>query len=154
VMSYLTSSEGMTAAQFDHMVNHESGLLGVSECSSDMRDLLAREENDMRAAEAVALFCYQVKKWFGAFAAALGGLDTLVFSAGIGERSAAIRARICEGLGFLGIELDDARNKANGAVISTDTGRITVRIIPTDEELMIARSVCRVLGLHMQERNA
>ena len=153
VMSFLTSSEGMTAAQFDHMVNHESGLLGVSELSSDMRDLLAREDNDMRAAEAVGLFCYQVKKWLGAFAAALGGLDTLVFSAGIGERSAAIRARICEGLGVLGIELDDERNQANEAVISTDTGRVVVRIIPTDEELMIARSVCRVLGLQMQERN-
>ena len=151
VMSFLTSFEGMTAAQFDHMVNHESGLLGVSELSSDMRDLLASEDKDPRAAEAVALFCYQAKKWLGAFAAALGGLDTLVFSAGIGERSAPIRSRICDRLDFLGIELDDARNQGNEAVISTDTSRVTVRIIPTDEELMIARSVSRVLGLATPE---
>jgi acetate kinase len=112
-----------------------------------MRDLLAREADDVRAAEAVALFCYQAKKWVGAFAAALGGLDTLVFSAGVGERSALIRARICDGLGFLGLELHDARNAAQAPVISTDDSRVTVRVIPTDEELMIARSVSRVLGL-------
>ena len=147
VVSFLAHTEQMTASQFHEMVNHQSGLLGVSEISSDMRDLLAREADDIRAAEAVALFCYQAKKWVGAFAAALGGLDTLVFSAGIGERSALIRARICEGLGFLGIELDDPRNAAQAPVISTDASRVTVRIIPTDEELMIARSVSRVLGL-------
>ena len=90
------------------MVNHESGLLGVSETSSDMRDLLAREAGDVRAAEAVALFCYQAKKWIGAFAAALGGLDTLVFAGGIGENAPPVRERICDGLGFLGIELDHA----------------------------------------------
>jgi acetate kinase len=129
------------------MVNHESGLLGVSELSSDMRDLLSREVTDVRAAEAVALFCYQAKKWVGAFAAALGGLDTLVFSAGIGEKSATIRARICEGLDFLGIELHDARNAAHAAVISTDASRVTVRVMRTDEALMIARSVSRVLSL-------
>jgi acetate kinase len=127
-----------------------SVLLGVSEISGDMRDLLAREGHDVQAAEAVALFCYQARKWVGAFAAALGGLDTLVFSAGIGERSASIRARICEGLGFLGIELDDTRNAAHAAMISRDASRVTVRVIPTDEELMIARSVSRVLGLHAQ----
>ena len=142
----------MTAAQFDHMVNHESGLLGVSELSSDMRDLLAWEDKDPRAAEAVALFCYQVKKWLGAFATALGGLDTLVFSAGIGERSAPIRARICDRLDFLGIELDEVRNQANEGIISTNASRVTVRIIPTDEELMIARSVRRVLGLHTHKQ--
>ncbi len=94
VVAFLAHTEQMTALQFQDLVNHESGLLGVSETSSDMRDLLTREGEDVRAAEAVALFCYQAKKWIGAFAAALGGLDTLVFSAGIGERSAAIRARI------------------------------------------------------------
>jgi acetate kinase len=129
------------------MINHESGLLGVSEISSDMRDLLAREGDDVRAAGAVALFCYQAKKWVGAFAAALGGLDTLVFSAGIGEQNASIRARICEGLGFLGIELDDGRNAKHAAVISAGASRATVRVIPTNEELMIARSVSRVLRL-------
>jgi acetate kinase len=93
------------------------------------------------------LFCYQAKKWLGAFAAALGGLDTLVFSAGIGENCPSIRTRICDGLGFLGIELNETRNAKNAAVISTDTGRVAVRVIRTDEELMIARSVCRVVGL-------
>ena len=100
------------------MVNHESGLLGVSETSSDMRDLLAREAQDVRAAEAVALFCYQAKKWIGAFAAALGGLDTLVFAGGIGENAPLVRARICDGLGFLGIELDEKRNAKNAPLIS------------------------------------
>jgi acetate kinase len=156
LVSFLAHTEQMTAPQFHQMVNHESGLLGVSELSSDMRDLLAREADDVRAAEAVALFCYQARKWVGAFAAALGGLDTLVFSAGIGERSAAIRARICEGLAFLGIALDERRNAAHAAVISTDTSRVSVRVIPTDEELMIARSVSRVLGwdVNTGERDA
>jgi acetate kinase len=156
VVSFLANTEHMSASEFDQMVNHESGLLGVSELSSDMRDLLAREGQDIRAAEAVALFCYQAKKWVGSFAAALGGLDTLVFSAGIGERSAPIRARICEGLGFLGIELNNARNDVHAAVVSTDSSRVTVRVIPTDEELMIARSVRRVLGLdrYTQGRDA
>ncbi|HLG58742.1 MAG TPA: acetate/propionate family kinase [Vicinamibacterales bacterium] len=147
LVSFLAHTEQMTAPQFHQMINHESGLLGVSEISSDMRDLLAREGDDVRAAEAVALFCYQAKKWVGAFAAALGGLDTLVFSAGIGERSASVRARICEGLGFLGIELQDERNAAHAAVISAEGSRVTVRVIPTNEELMIARSVSRVLRL-------
>ena len=147
LVSFLAQTERMTAPQFHKMINHESGLLGVSEISADMRDLLAREADDVRAAEAVALFCYQAKKWVGAFAAALGGLDTLVFSAGIGERSASIRARVCEGLGFLGIELHDGRNAEHAAVISAEASRVTVRVIPTNEELMIARSVSRVLGL-------
>ena len=147
LVAFLGRSEQMTETQFDRMIHHESGLLGVSEISSDMRDLLARETADVRAAEAVALFCYQAKKWVGAFAAALGGLDTLVFSAGIGEQSASIRARICEGLGFLGIELHDGRNAEHAAVISADASRVKVRVIPTNEELMIARSVSRVLRL-------
>jgi len=143
---YLERTEQITAKQFYEMVNHQSGLLGVSEISSDMRDLLARETADVRAAEAVALFCYQAKKWTGAFVAALGGLDTLVFSAGIGENCPSIRARICDGLGFLGIDLNEARNAENAAVISSDAGRVAVRVMRTDEELMIARSVCRILG--------
>jgi len=108
--------------------------------------LLGCETRDVRAAEAVALFCYQIKKWIGAFAAALGGLDTLVFTGGIGENAAVIRARICDGLGFLGIELEDTRNAANEPVISTAAGRVEVRVIHTDEEQMIARSVCCALG--------
>jgi acetate kinase len=143
---YLARTERMTAAQFQHMVNHESGLLGVSGTSSDMRDLCAREAADVRAAEAVELFCYQAKKWIGSFAAALGGLDTLVFAGGIGENAPLIRARICEGLDFLGIKLNQERNAKPAGVISTDSGRATVRVIRTDEELMIARSVWRVLG--------
>ena len=144
---YLARTERMTARQFQQMVNHKSGLLGVSGTSSDLRDLLAREADDVRAAEAVTLFCYQAKKWIGAFAAALGGLDTLVFAGGIGENAPLIRARICRGLGFLGIELNSNRNAKNAALISPDAGRVKVRVIRTDEELMIARSVTRVLHL-------
>jgi acetate kinase len=147
LVSYLWRSEQMTAAQFDKMINHESGLLGVSESSSDMRDLLAHETQDVRAAEAVALFCYQVRKWIGAYAAALGGLDTLVFAGGIGENAPVIRARICEGMEFLGIEIEEKQNAVNEGVISTQASRVAVRVIHTDEELTIARSVCRVLGL-------
>ena len=144
---YLARTEQITAKQFYEMVNYQSGLLGVSEISPDMRDLLGQEAADVRAAEAVALFCYQAKKWLGAFAAALGGLDTLVFAGGIGENAPLVRARICEGLGFLGIELNVPRNAENAAIISTDTSPATVRVIRTDEELMIARSVCRAMGL-------
>jgi acetate kinase len=144
---YLARTEHTTAARFQQMVNHESGLLGVSETSSDMRDLLAREAHDVRAAEAIALFCYQSKKWIGSFTAVLGGLDTLVFAGGIGENAPRVRARICEGLSFLGIELDQKRNAKNAPLISPDTGRTRVRVIRTDEELMIARSVTRVLHL-------
>jgi acetate kinase len=147
LVAFLGRSEQMTETQFDRMIHHESGLLGVSETSSDMRDLLARESADVRAAEAVALFCYQAKKWIGSFAAALGGLDTLVFAGGIGENCPVIRTRICDGLGFLGIELNETRNGENAAVISPEAGRVAVRVIRTDEELMIARSVCRVLEL-------
>ena len=143
---YLARTEQMTTSQFYKMVNHESGLLGVSETSSDMRDLLDHEKTDVRAAEAVALFCYQAKKWIGSFAAALGGLDTLVFAGGIGENAPVVRARICEGLNFLGIELDKSHNAKTAAVISKNSCRVTVRVIRTDEELMIARSVCRILG--------
>ena len=145
--AYLERTEQLGAGDFFAMANHQSGLLGVSETSSDMRDLLEREATDVRAAEAVGLFCYQAKKCVGAYAAALGGIDTLVFSGGIGENAALVRARICEGLGFLGIELDASRNAAHGAVISTDASATTVRVIRTDEELMIARSVSRVLHL-------
>jgi acetate kinase len=136
----------MSVQQFNDLVHAQSGLLGISETSSDMRDLLKCEAEDVRAAEAVALFCYQVKKWIGAFAAALGGLDTLIFAGGIGENAPPVRARICDGLGFLGIELDDKRNATNEGVISKTAGRVAVRVIQTDEEWMIAKLVGRVLG--------
>jgi len=145
LVSYFARSEDMSAAEFQEMVDNESGLLGVSETSSDLRDLLARETTDIRAAEAVALFCYQARKWIGSFAAALGGVDTLVFAGGIGENAPLIRERICNDLGFLGVELDERRNTANAPLISTEGGRVAVRVIQTDEELMIARSVSRVL---------
>jgi acetate kinase len=115
--------------------------------------LLARESDDVRAAEAVALFCYQAKKWVGSFAAALGGLDTLVFAGGIGENAPIIRERICDGLDFLGIELDQKRNAMNAPLISPDAGRVKVRVIRTDEELMIARSVIRVLNLDSNRKS-
>ena len=147
LMAYLARTENMTPDQFAEMVNFKSGLLGISETSGDMVELLGREAVDVRAAEAVAIFCYQVRKWIGAFAAALGGLDTLIFTGGIGENAPVIRARICEGLGFLGVNLDQAGNDKNAPIISTDAGRVRVRVIHTDEEVMIARSVAEVLGL-------
>jgi acetate kinase len=147
LVSYLMRTERMTVEEFNDMVNFKSGLLGISETSSDVRDLLSLEQRrDERAAEAIAFFCYQVKKWIGAYAAALGGLDTLVFSGGIGENSSTVRARICEGLDFLGIRLDDRRNSANEAVISASSPNgVSVRVIRTDEEIMLARIVYRLL---------
>lgn len=147
LVSYLMRTEQMSATQFQEMVNHASGLLGVSEISADLRDLLARESDDLRAAEAVALFCYQAKKWIGSFAAALGGLDTLVFAGGIGENAPLVRARVCEELGFLGVDLNEHRNATNASLISKDGGLVAVRVIRTDEELMIARSVARILDI-------
>jgi len=148
---YLARAEQVTPRQFHHMVNHESGLLGVSETSSDVRDLLSREGNDVRAAEALALFCYQARKWVSALAAALEGLDTLVFAGGIGENAPEIRARICRGLAFLGIKLDTEKNRTNEPVISDPGGAVTVRVIRTDEELVIARNVCRTLGVDCEQ---
>jgi acetate kinase len=144
---YFARTENMTSDQFSEMVNSKSGLLGISETSSDIRDLLHCQSQDVRAAEAVAIFCYEVKKRVGAFAAALGGLDTLVFAGGIGENSPQVRARICEGLRFLGVELDESCNEKSEAVISTDAGPATVRVIRTDEELMIARTVFRIFKM-------
>lgn len=146
LVPFLARTEQMTAEQFERMANNESGLLGVSGTSGDMRDLLAAAATDVRAAEAVSLFCYQALKWTGAFAAALGGLDTLVFAGGIGENAPAVRERICTGLEFLGVTLDAAANNANApAVISAASSRVNVRVIRTNEELVIARSVYRVL---------
>ena len=142
---YLARTDGFDAKRFNEMVNFQSGLLGISETSSDMHDLLKAEAKDVRAAEAIALFCYQVKKWIGSFTAALGGLDTLVFAGGIGENAPIVRARICKGLEFLGIELEEKQNSANEGVISSDKSRVAVRVIRTDEEWMIAKTICRVL---------
>jgi len=142
---YMMQSENLTPKQFNHLINHESGLLGVSETSSDMHDLLEQETTDYRAAEAVALFCYQAKKWVGAFVAALGGLDMLVFAGGIGENSPQIRSRICERLQCFGIELSEKLNNANAPVISTDNSRVKIHVINTDEEWMMAKMVLQML---------
>jgi acetate kinase len=147
LLGYLARTEQMTPAQFTRMVNFESGLLGISETSADMHELIEQETQHVRAAEAVALFCYQVKKWIGAFAATLDGLDTLVFSGGIGESAPKIRTRICEGLGFLGVALDPQRNARSAPLISSDASGVQVRVIPTDEASMIAKSVIAVLKL-------
>lgn len=143
---YLARTAGMSHRQFDALVNHESGLLGVSETSPDVRDLLAREGQDPRAAEAIALFVYSARKAIGALAAALGGLDVLVFSGGIGENAAAIRARICGGLGFLGIAIDEPKNAEGASLISSEGGRVQVRIIPTDEEIAMAGQAMELLA--------
>jgi acetate kinase len=142
----LARTDQMTPLQFQHMVHHESGLLGISETSPDMRELLAIEARDGRAHQAIELFCHQTRKWIGAFAAVLGGLDTLVFSGGIGENAPEIRSRICRGLGFLGVELDVASNASSEGLISIPSGRVAVRVIATDEEQMMARMILRHIG--------
>jgi acetate kinase len=145
LVSFLARSEHMSVETFHELVNSRCGLLGVSETSGDVRDLLAHEATDVRAAEALALFCYQAKKWIGAFTVALGGLETLVFAGGIGEHAAPIRSRICDGLQFLGVELDRARNERHELVISTEASRVAVYVISTNEELMVARATHRIV---------
>lgn len=145
LLVYMMRVEKMTPEKADQFISHSCGLIGVSETSSDMRDLLDRRASDPRAADAVAVFCYQAKKWIGAYSAALGGLDTLVFAGGIGEHASAVRAEICEGLGFLGIRLDPNRNEVGAQVISIDGAPVAVRVMHTDEECIIAESVRRVL---------
>jgi acetate kinase len=137
----LARKEGMTPDAIEKLLNEQSGLLGVSGTSGDMKKLLEIEATDPHAAEAVALFCYDVKKYIGAYAAILGSLDTLVFSGGIGEKAPKIRARICAGLEHLGIILDAAKNDAQEAVISTPESKVTVRIVHTDENRAIAQHV-------------
>jgi acetate kinase len=147
VARFLMRSEGMTIDRFHDLVNHESGLLGVSETSSDFRDLLARQGEDVRAAEAVALFCYRARTAIGAMAAALGGLEALVFAGGIGEHSPEARRLICAEMEFFGIVLDDRRNAAGAPLISAQDGRVAVRVIPTDEEFIIAFSAAELMAL-------
>ena len=141
LVDYLARTQNMDVAAFNKMINTQSGLLGISESSSDMRDLLRAQATDVRAAEAIDLFCYQTRKWIGAFAAALNGLDTLVFAGGIGENAPEVRARICEGLEFLGIRMDQEQNADGNALISTLDSRVAVRLIHTDEEQIIARAI-------------
>jgi acetate kinase len=145
VVVHMMRAERAGPDEIDKLLNERCGLRGISDTTSDMRDLLQKQATDPRAAEAVEVFCYQARKRIGAFAAAVEGLDTLVFSGGIGERSAEIRRRICAGLRFLDVELDDEKNEADKAVISTAASRVTVRVIPTDEEVMIARETRKLL---------
>jgi acetate kinase len=146
VLLYLLEYKKMPAKEISTLVNNRSGLLGVSATSGDMKALLDSSRGDVRAAEAVDLFCYRAKKYVGAYAAVLGGLDVLVFAGGIGEHAPEVRRRICDGLEFLGVILDDGSNEANAAVISKPESRVKVRVIETDEDLMIVRHVCATLG--------
>lgn len=145
VLWAILDRERYSPEQFDHFINHECGLLGVSETSSDMQELLVLESSDSRAADAVALFCYEVRKAIGALSAVLGGLDVLVFTGGIGERSSVIRSRICAGLEYLGIDIDQRANAGDKPVLSTEGARTRVYAIPTDEEWMIAQIVNQLL---------
>ena len=147
LLLYLLQQKGMAPAALHELLNRRCGLLGVSGLSSDMQDLLHQEAGHPDAALAISLFCYQAAKFVGALAAALGGLDELVFTGGIGENSAEIRSRICERLQFLGVELEASRNSANAGVISRDASPIAVRVVKTNEELMMARHADRLLRL-------
>jgi acetate kinase len=146
VILYLLRQGRLDADVLDDLLSRKSGLLGVSETSADMRDLLARRATDLRAADAVALFCHHARKAVGALAAVLGGIDTLVFSGGIGEKAAPVRAEVARGLEHLGIRLDEARNAAPNPVISAEGSACTVRVIRTDEESIIARDTIRLTG--------
>jgi acetate kinase len=146
LLLYLLEQKKMSTKEMSRMLNKESGLLGVSGTSGDMRILLDKMQEDGRAAEAVDLFCYRAKKYIGAYASVLGGLDVLVFAGGIGERAAAVRKRICDGLDFLGIRLDAPGNEANAPLISSPASGVRVRVIKTNEDLMIVRHVLSTLG--------
>jgi len=146
ILLHLLKERHLELDELARMLNKSSGLQGVSETTTDMKELLDKQHTDPRAAEAVELFCYQARKYIGALTAGLGGLDTLVFTAGIGERSAAIRARICRGLEYLGIRIDPRRNEAHAPVISPDDAPVTVRVMQTREELMIARQTRALLA--------
>ncbi|TQV70216.1 acetate/propionate family kinase [Exilibacterium tricleocarpae] len=143
VVLYLQENLAMNAAEVNELLYHRSGLLGVSAVSNDMRVLLASD--DPRAAEAVALFIYRIGRELGSLAAALGGLDALVFTGGIGEHSAEVRARVCAAAKWLGVRLDEAANAAHADIISAAGSAVSVRVIPTDEERVIARSTCALL---------
>lgn len=135
---YLLRSEGLSPDQLDALVNAKSGLLGVSSISADMKVLLDAQATQPAAAEAVELFCYQVKKAIGGLAATLGGVDQLVFTGGMGQSAPKVRAGICLELDYLGISLDQARNDNNEAIISAEGARVKVRVIPADEAMVIA----------------
>ncbi len=145
VILYLLQEKRMTLPQMKETISQKAGLLGVSDTSHDMKKLLSQEKKDPRAALAINLFCYQAKKFLGALTAVLGGLDTLVFTGGIGENAPTVRWRICEGLEFMGCHIDFERNKVNAPVISRKDSPVKVLVIQTNEELVIARHTCRLL---------
>ena len=145
ILVYLMKEKAYDASRVDHLVNHQSGLLGVSGISSDMQILLEKRSVEPNADQAIEMFCYQLRKHLGALTAVLGGIDTLVFTGGIGERAAAVRMNICRGLEHLGIHLDPGQNKMNAYTISTTESACTVRVIPTNEDLIIARHTRRTI---------
>lgn len=151
IFDFIAAKEGLSAQEVDSVLNKQSGLIGISGLTNDMRELLdeARENEDRRARLAVEIFCYRVRKYVGAYLAALGGADALVFTGGIGENSPEIRARVCEGLGWMGVELDAALNESHTnrreGLVSRKDSRLAVYVIPTDEELLIARDTVRVV---------
>ncbi len=151
IVEFVAAKEGLSALEVDTVLNKQSGLMGISGLTNDMRELLdeSRESGDRRAGLAVEIFCYRVRKYVGAYLAALGGADALVFTGGIGENSAEVRARVCEGLGWMGVELDPAANEAHTnrreGLVSREGSRLAVYVIPTDEELLIARDTVRLI---------
>jgi acetate kinase len=146
VLVHLITEKSMSGAELNDLIYKESGLRGVSGLSSDMQDLEREKDRNPRAAEAIDLFCYQARKALGALAAVLDGIDTLIFTGGIGENSELVRARICENFSHLGLQVDPARNGAHDGVISTAESRVAVRVMKTNEELMIARHTARLLS--------
>lgn len=142
---HLIEEKGLKPSTVHDMVNQQAGLLGVSGISSSMKDLLEKEKENSQAAEAIELFCYSAKKFLAALTAALGGLDTLVFTAGIGANSPEIRGRICRNLEYLGIKLDPRSNSKNEALISSEGSRVKVRVLETNEQLMIALHTASLL---------
>jgi acetate kinase len=151
IVVYLARTRGMDAFAIEDLLNRQSGLLALSETSSDMQALLAARSSDARAELAVAIFCYNARKWIGALSAVLGGLDALVFTGGIGEHAAPIREEICRELSYLGIQLDPGRNARSEPVITVDGSRVPVRVIPTDEERVVARHTARLIFAEGQE---
>lgn len=145
VLLYLINEKGYTGSQIEELVNNSAGLLGVSGTSPDMRTLLSRRDSDTQAALAIEMFCYHVRKCIGAMSASLGGIDTLVFTGGIGEKAAPVRSMVCQGLGHLGVVLDEGKNAAHSDTISISGSGCTVRVIPTNEDLVIARHAHHLL---------
>jgi acetate kinase len=152
IMEFIAAKEGLSVRDIDTLLNKQSGLLGISGLTNDMRELLdeAREHNDRRARLAIEIFCYRAKKYIGSYLAAMNGADAVVFTGGIGENSAEVRAAICEGMEWLGLEIDAERNRAmtggREGLISAEGSRLAAFVIPTDEELLIARDTVRVIS--------